>query len=115
MFNENFAHGSVFTVDSHDYPFVNLNEIVKEKGHGTFKVLGVFTYVNKKGKERPVLVIDGFKVNLPDHCLGDVKKILENRTYIDAINAGHCGFKTNEYEDTVYNNGTCYSGVFVDI
>lgn len=119
MFNEDFAHGSVFTVDSDDFPFVTLKEVITENGHRTLKVQGCFTYTatkgKGKGKERAVVVADGMKINVPDHCLNDVKKILSNQMYIDAINAGKCGFKTSEYEDTNFGNGTCYSGTFVDI
>ncbi|MBO7715921.1 MAG: hypothetical protein J6S85_20320 [Methanobrevibacter sp.] len=116
MFNENFTHGSMFTVDSSDFPFVSLKEIVTENGHQTLKVDGVFTFYSTKAKKnRPVLVADGHKINLPDHCLKDVIKIMENPEYIKAINEGHCGFKTTEYEDTNFGHGTCYSGLFVDI
>lgn len=115
MFNEAFKHGSIFKVDATDFPFVNLKDVVKENGHKTLKVQGVFTYTGKKGKERPVLIADNLKINLPDHCLYDVLKILKTQEYIDAINAGKCGFQTSEYEDTNYGNGICYSGSFVDI
>lgn len=119
MFNENFRHGATFTVNADDYPFITLKELVQKNGHSVLKVDGVFTFIGTKGKgkgkERPVLIANGFKINLPDHCINDVKKILSNTDYIDAINAGHCGFQTTEYEDKKNDNGICYSGIFVDI
>lgn len=114
MFNENFSHGSTFKVNADAFPFVSLKELVQENGHRTLKVDGVFTFFDRHGKERPVLIAEGHRINLPDHCLNDVKKILASSEYITAINNGACGFKTSEYEDTKFNNGTCYSGVFVD-
>lgn len=118
MFNEAFSHEAKFKVNSDDFPFVSLKELVQENGHRVLKVQGMFTFTQKKGKvskERPVLIADNHKINLPDHCLGDVKKIMDNPEYVDAVNAGKCGFQTTEYVDETYGNGTCYSGIFVDI
>lgn len=120
MFNEDFKHGSVlFNVNTENMPWVNLSDIIKENGHKVLKVQKVFTVVptkgRSKGKEKPVLVADNHIIWLPEHCLSDVQKILSNDEYIIAINEGKCGFQTSEYEDTRYDNGTCYSGKFVDI
>lgn len=120
LFNDNFKHGQAqFTVNTEDFAWVNLSDVIKENGHKTLTVQKVFIIVPKKGKskgkEKPVLVADNHLIYIPDHCLADVKKILANDDYINAINEGHCGFQTSEYEDTKYDNGTCYSGQFVDI
>ena len=116
MFNEDFKHGKLFNVDSKDFPFVELRDIVKENGHTVLKVQGVFVYhLAKKNKDRPCLIADSHCISLPDHCMEDVRKILSNTDYIDAINAGKCGFQTSEYEDLKNGNGTCYSGSFIDI
>lgn len=112
MFNEEFKHGKLFTVDSDSFPFTTLKEVVSENGHKTLKVAGVFKYQAKYGI-RPVLIAEGMKIHLPDHCLADVDKILANPMYCEAINQGKCGFKTSEYTD---NKGEVrYSGSFVDI
>jgi hypothetical protein len=120
MFNEDFKHGSAqFTVNTDGFEWVNLSDIIKTKGHSVLKVQKVFivtpTKGKSKGKEKPVLVADNVIIWLPEHCLDDVKKILSNDEYIIAINNGKCGFQTTEYEDTKYDNGTCFSGHFVDI
>lgn len=112
MFNENFKHGKKFTVDSDNYPFTDLTTFINENGHRTLTVKAVFTYKAKYGV-RPVLVADCLKINLPNHCLADVEKILENDSYIQAINEGKCGFRTSEYTDD--KNVTRYSGSFIDI
>lgn len=114
-FSSNYSHGNKFNVDSTDFPFCELSELVKENGHKTLTVQGLFTYTTKKGKTRPCLIADSHKINLPDHMLKDVKMILEDPEAIDLINEGRCGFKTSEYEDTKNGNGTCYSGSFIDI
>ena len=119
MFNEAFSHGSKFTVNTDGFPFVNLSDVIKENGHKTLTVQKVFIMIPKngasKGKEKAVLVADNHCIYLPDHCISDVKKILDNDEYIEAINNGLCGFATSEYEATNYGGKICYSGSFVDI
>ena len=112
MFNEDFRHGRKFNVNADDFPFTTLNEVIQQKGHRTFTVNGVFVYDAKYGK-RPVLIADGLKIHLPDHCIKDVEKILANDKYCQAINEGKCGFKTGEYNDD--KGVTRYTGTFVDI
>ena len=116
MFNEDFKHGKTFTVNSDNFPFVNLKEVAEQNGTDKIlKVQGAFTFDGKKGKKRPVLIADSHKINLPDHCLKDVEDIIADDELCDAINNGKCGFATREYEDTKNGAGTCYSGNFVDI
>lgn len=116
MFNEDFKHGKTFTVNSDNFPFVNLKEIAEENGiDKILKVQGAFTFEGKRGKLRPVLIAEGHKINLPDHMLKDIQKLLSKDEYIQAVNDGKCGFQITTYEDTEYGNGTCYSGIFVDI
>jgi len=119
MFNENFKHGDKFKVNTHGFEWFNLSDLIKADGHKTFVVQKVFTVVPKqgrgKGKKKPAMVADNKLIWLPEHCLGDVEKILANDEFINAINEGKCGFETSEYEDTQYGNGTCYSGTFIDI
>lgn len=114
-FSTNYAHGKKFNVNSDNFPFCELSELVKENGHKTLTVQGLFTYKTKKGKMRPCLIADSHKINLPDHMLKEVEEIIDDPEAVDLINAGKCGFKTSEYEDTKNGNGTCYSGNFVDI
>ena len=118
MFNEAFKHGKTFTVDSDNFPFTDLKTVATENGiDKILRVQGAFVFENKKGKKklRPVLIADGHKINLPDHMLKDIQKLLSNDEYIQAVNDGKCGFQITTYEDTEYGNGTCYSGIFVDI
>ena len=50
LFNDNFKHGSIFTVNSDDFPFVNLKDVIAENGHKVLHVQGCFTYEHTKGK-----------------------------------------------------------------
>ena len=111
-FENNYKHGRTFNVNSDGFPFTDLNTVISENGHKTLKVQGVFHYKAKYG-ERPVLIAEGLKIHLPDHCLKDVENILADDEAIRLINDGKCGFKTSEYQDD--KGETRYSGSFVDI
>ena len=111
-FSTHYAHGKKFTFDSTDLPFANLKEVVEQNGNKVMQVKGCFTYDAKYGK-RAAIVISTLKVNLPDHCLADVEKILEDQEAIRLINEGHVGFEPSTYTDS--KGETRYSGKFIDI
>ena len=111
-FASNYKHGKTFNVNSDDFEFFDLKKYIEMKGHTTITVNGVFHYQAKYG-ERPVLIGDNYKINLPDHCMKDVSDILADDEAIRLINEGHCGFVTSEYQDK--NGNTRYSGSFIDI
>ena len=75
-FFSKYSHGNKFKVDSTDFPFCELSELVKENGHKILKVQGAFTYKTKKNKTRPCLIADSHKINLPDHMLKEIEKML---------------------------------------
>ena len=112
MFNEKFSHGKKFTVNSDDFPFTTLDEVIKENGNKTLVVQGMFTYKSKYGV-RPVIIADGLKIHLPDHCLSDVETIMYDDECVKLINEGKCGFKTSQYTDK--NGKERNSGMFIDI
>ena len=112
MFNERFSHGKKFKINSDNFPFTTLDEVVKENGNSLIPVRGLFTYKAKYGV-RPVLISNTLKINLPDHCLKDVENIIADDELCDAIDNGKCGFHPTQYEDK--NGKTRNSGSFVDI
>lgn len=112
MFNERFSHGKKFKINSDNFPFTTLDEVVKENGNSVIPVCGLFTYKAKYGV-RPVLISNTLKINLPDHCLKDVEDIIADDELCEAINNGKCGFLPSQYEDK--NGKTRNSGSFVDI
>lgn len=111
-FADNYAHGKKFDFDSTGLPFANLKEVVEQNGLKTISVKAVFTYEAKYGI-RPVVVTGALKINLPDHCLTDVQKILDDTEAIRLINEGKVGFMPSTYTDK--KGETRYSGKFVDI
>ena len=111
-FETNYKHGRTFNVNSDDFPFTDLKTVIAENGHKVLKVQGVFHYKAKYG-ERPVIIADCLKINLPDHCMKDIENILADDEAIRLINEGKCGFQTSEYTDS--KGEVRYSGSFVDI
>lgn len=111
-FADNYAHGKKFDFDSTGLPFANLKDVVVENPGKILQVAGVFTYEAKYGV-RPVVVTKSLKVNLPDHCLADVQKILSDPEAIRLINEGKVGFQPTTYKDS--KGETRYSGKFIDI
>ena len=89
MFNEDFKHGKTFTVNSDEFPFTDLKEVATQNGLKVLKVQGAFTFEGKRGKKRPVLIADSHKINLPDHMLKDIEKLLSKDEYIQAVNEGN--------------------------
>ena len=113
MFNENFSHGKKFTFNSDNLPFTTLDEVFAKIGNKIITVREVFINHKAKFGARPCLVCDTLKINLPNHFVKDIEKILASQEYIDAINSGHCGFQPAQYQDK--NGVTRNSGKFVDI
>ena len=111
-FSTHFAHGKKFTFDSTGLPLADLKEVVEQNGMKTLQVMGVFTYPAKYG-ERPALITKTLIVNLPDHCMNDVKRIAEDDEAIRLINEGKVGFEPSTYTDKKGNQR--YSGTFIDI
>lgn len=114
MFNENFSHATKkFTFDSKNLAFTTLDEVIKENGNKTLTVRSMF--IDKKAKfgPRPAIITDSLIIYLPDHCMEDVKKIMANDEYIEAVNAGKCGFTTRQYTDK--NGKVRNTGNFCDI
>lgn len=73
-------------------------------------------YVSKvtHRKEAGVIMLDDVLVNVPDHQIGAILRILEDAEACAAINAGYCGFTVRKYWQPSYNKD-CYSIDFVDI
>ena len=112
MFNEDFRHGRTFNFDGSSNPYITLNNWVADKHPDRFIVRGVFTHNKSAYGEKGVIVTDGFNIDVPEHLIKDIKKILANDMYIEAINQGKCAFLCSSYIDK--NGITRNSGNFID-
>jgi hypothetical protein len=72
-------------------------------------------YINRSGRYEPypVMICQGFNVNLPSHMVSDVEEILSSQEDIDAINNATVGAYVYEY--TNKRGGKSYSLRWVDI
>lgn len=78
-----------------------------------FVCLGLF--INRSGRydPYPVMICQGFNVNLPAHMLKEVEEILSNPEDIAAINNAQVGAYTYEYVNS--RGGKSYGIRWVDI
>lgn len=113
MFTNKYSHGKKFNVDDSKFEFISADDyVIKFAPTQPVKVLGMFTYEGKYG-DRAILVVNGYKINLPDHLTSDVKSILSTPEEVAAVNEGKCGFIFSTYQDK--NGKIRNSGSFVDI
>lgn len=100
-----------FDVDTTNMEYVKISSLTVGK---VYPIRAI--YINTKGHfdDSPVFVTDEAMVNIPAHVLDAVKQILADVESIEAIKAGHAGFKTYEYTDKKFNK-KCFGVEFVDI
>lgn len=72
-------------------------------------------YINRSGRYEPypVMLCQGYNVNLPSHMVNDVEEILSSQEDIDAINNATVGAYVYEY--TNKRGGKSYGLRWVDI
>lgn len=97
MFNEMF-NTVRFTYDSSENEFISLVDYANSRTYDHGIVRGFFITNGKYG-ERPVMIVDGYNINLPVHLLSKIKEIRANADAVTAINNGLCGFRIRMYED----------------
>lgn len=92
--------------------FLNLRELNERFPKQTFVIHAFF--INKKSKygESPVVVIDDYSVNLPQHLTDTVKAMLQDVPLIEAINQRKIAFTIYEYNG---KHGTGYSVNWVEL
>lgn len=105
-----FNKERLFDVDTSGFDYVNLEDLFQENGEdAVYQVKGV--YIGTKSQfddETPLIAIDDCYVNLPQHQLQDIKKMLANKTAIAGINDGELGFVIESYYQKRFKK-TCYA------
>ena len=90
--------GSVFSVNTEGFDFINLGDLELDK---EYVLKGVYV-LKKRGKmkqDMPNAIIEGKVVNLPAHLLDDVNIILGDAELVKDIEDGKCGFSVYTYSD----------------
>lgn len=102
--------GFSFKVKTEGFTFENLRDLEEGK---TYPVKGVFINTKSKFGAKPVIISDGFMVDIPKHKMDDVNAILADHSLCEAIDAGQCAFTVRSYQDKTY--GKCYTVDWVDV
>lgn len=111
-----FNHTSPFTFKAGDnFEYYSLRQLYENNGaDSVYRVLALF--INDRGSygDQPLALTPHYYVNLPQHLLDDVMKIMHDQDAIDQINAGRAGFKIRTYTSNKYKKN-CYSIEWVDL
>lgn len=113
-FASKYNKGRKFDVNTSGFGYASLADLYNQYGKDhVYPLLGI--YINTKGKysDAPVFATDGVLVNIPSHMLDVSKQIMNDDEAIEAINAGHAGFRIYSYHDDKHNKN-CWSVDFVD-
>ena len=111
---QRFNHNNIFDVETSGFKWVDLKTLYATDPEQQYKVLGLFTNNGGKFGTEPVVIVDGFLVNLPRHLLVAVQQMLDSDEIIQYIKDGHCGFKIYQYHSSRYNRDA-YSIEWLDI
>lgn len=84
----------------------------EEKGRSV-TCRGFFISTGGRFGDSPVMVCDGFNVNLPSHMLQDVRDIMADAESVADINAGKVGAYVYEYQNS--RGGKSYSIRWTDL
>ena len=80
--------------------FTNLQKLNELFPKQTFLIHAMF--INKKSRygDSPVLVLDDFTVNLPQHLTDTVKAMIQDFELVTAVNKRQIGFTIYTYQNT---------------
>ena len=95
--------------------FTSLKDLYKANGEdATYDIEAIF--INKKSKfgDAPVFYIDGYMVNIPQHQTEEVKQMIQDEEFVNAINQRQIGFKPYEFENKQGQTGYSYELVETD-
>lgn len=92
--------------------YLNLKECFEKFADETQMVLALYINTKSKFGNAPVLLSNGFLVNLPSHLLETVQEMMEDEELVQAINECKFGFKVYQYDG---KNGKGFSVRWVDL
>ena len=117
-FSKRFNTEKLFNIDTTDFEYHSLEELTEQPGDEpedrVYVVRGI--YINKKSlyDPSPVIALDDCYVNLPAHLLDVCQEMMSDRSAVNAINEGQCGFRVTKYHQKRFNKD-CYSVEWVDL
>lgn len=104
----NKSNVPMFTYDNEQQrEFINLKGLYEANGSNTtYRVDALFINTKSKFGNAPLVIIDGFMVNLPKHLLETVEEMKEDGSIVMMANNDRLGFNIYEYTGT---HGKAYS------
>ena len=80
--------------------FINLQHLDERFPKQTFVIHAMF--INKKSRhgDSPVLILDDYSVNLPQHLTDTVKAMIQDVELVTAVNQRKIGFNIYTYRNT---------------
>ena len=95
--------------------YKTLEELFKEFGEEmVYQVKGVYVNTNSEYyPETPLVMINDWYVNIPQHQLIQIKRMLDNDECMAAIKEGKLGFTIQKYFQEEYQK-ECYSAHWVN-
>lgn len=112
-----FNKERLFDVDTSEFDYCSLEDLWKKNPNSetAYRLRGVYISTKSEFNDRsPMCAIDGYYVNLPQHQLGDIERMLEDRQAIKAINDGLAGFVIRPYDQKRFGK-LCYAAKWVDM
>lgn len=98
---------TTFDVDTNGYTFTKLSTLYNAQSKDGYIIDGVYCHTSPFGESAIFVVSDEkWLVNLPQHFIPTVKKLLEDTEAVEAIRNRKLGFTVYEYEA---RGQKCYS------
>lgn len=110
--NFNKSTNITSNIDTSNFKFTNLEGLYKIGPNEKYRIIDLYINNHSKFGPAPVVVIDGYKVNLPTHLTDTVKDMLKDDDTILQINRGEAGFFIREYES---HSRKCYTVCWIDM
>ena len=108
-----FNKERLFNINTTGFDYINLEDLYRKNKEGKqYKVYGL--YIGTKSEfapETPIVALENCYVNLPVHQLAEVQAMLSDRSAIQGIRNGECGFTIQRYYQQKYKKD-CYKAVW---
>lgn len=112
---DKYNKGTRFNIDTKDFKFYKLKEIYDVKNPDKeYDLKGVAIFNSGKYGDSAVAILNDCFVNLPSHMNEDVKEMLHDDDFINAVNSDKIAFTIRTYLDDKHGKGTCYSVTWIE-
>lgn len=100
-----------FDINTDGFPYVKVSELVEGQ---TYVLKGCFITGDHGYGKGAVLITDGKMVNIPNRYVDVIQEIIDNKQFVDDINAGKCAFKYETFVSKKFNRKS-YEIIFMEV